>query len=167
MNDFMTDMEGWNVPSGAAYGGDRCAKFGTSSKNGTVLSPEFVAHGKDTLIFVAAPFGKDVNTLDVYINDSPLGVFTLERGKWTTIKVPFTGTGATTIQFIPYNRFFLDDVKVIGPTNKQETGIKQLEAKPNTRQPFKIYNLNGQFVGTKLDALPKGIYILDGKKILK
>lgn len=167
MNNFMTDMEGWNVPSGAAYGGDRCAKFGTSSKNGTVLSPEFDAHGNDTLIFVAAPFGKDDNTLDVYINDSLLGVFTLDRGKWTTIKVPFIGTGATTIQFVPDNRFFLDDVKVIGPTNKQETGIKQLEAKPNTRQPFKIYNLNGQFVGTKLDALPKGIYISNGKKILK
>ena len=103
----------------------------------------------------------------MYINDSPLGVFTLERGQWTTIKVPFTGTGATTIQFVPYNRFFLDDVKVIGPTSKQETGIKQLDAKTNTHQPSKIYNLNGQFVGTKLDALPKGIYILNGKKILK
>lgn len=164
---FITDMDGWYVLSGAAYGGDRCAKFGTSSKNGTVLSPEFNAHGNDTLIFVAAPFGKDENTLDVRINDSLLGVFTLERGRWTTVKVPFIGTGASTIQFIPYNRFFLDDVKVIAPANKLENGIKLLDAKTDTHQSSKIYNLNGQFAGTKLDALPKGIYMSNGRKILK
>ena len=31
----------------------------------------------------------------------------------------------------------------------------------------KIYNVNGQYVGTNLDALPKGLYIVGGKKVLK
>lgn len=28
----------------------------------------------------------------------------------------------------------------------------------------KVYNLNGQLVGTSLDTLPKGVYVIDGKK---
>ena len=31
----------------------------------------------------------------------------------------------------------------------------------------KIYNVNGQYVGTNLEALPKGLYIVGGKKVLK
>ena len=31
----------------------------------------------------------------------------------------------------------------------------------------KIYNVNGQYVGTNLDALPKGLYVVGGKKVLK
>ena len=31
----------------------------------------------------------------------------------------------------------------------------------------KVYNVNGQYVGTSLDALPKGLYIVGGKKVLK
>ena len=30
-----------------------------------------------------------------------------------------------------------------------------------------VYNVNGQYVGTSLDALPKGLYIVGGKKVLK
>lgn len=30
-----------------------------------------------------------------------------------------------------------------------------------------IYNLNGQYVGTDLDKLPKGIYIVKGHKVVK
>ena len=31
----------------------------------------------------------------------------------------------------------------------------------------KIYNVNGQYVGTNLEALPKGLYVVGGKKVLK
>lgn len=31
----------------------------------------------------------------------------------------------------------------------------------------KVYNVNGQYVGTSLEALPKGLYIVGGKKVLK
>ena len=31
----------------------------------------------------------------------------------------------------------------------------------------KVYNLNGQMVGTGIENMPKGIYIYKGKKIIK
>lgn len=31
----------------------------------------------------------------------------------------------------------------------------------------KIYNVNGQYVGTNFEALPKGLYVVGGKKVLK
>ena len=31
----------------------------------------------------------------------------------------------------------------------------------------KVYNLNGQFVGLDSDNMPKGIYVVGGKKIVK
>ncbi|MGN0282265.1 MAG: hypothetical protein ACI4B3_08200 [Prevotella sp.] len=34
-------------------------------------------------------------------------------------------------------------------------------------KPKAIYTLGGQFVGFSLDALQKGIYIVDGKKVVK
>lgn len=163
---FVTDVAGWDIPSGAAYAGDKCAKFGSSRADVTVFSPSFDAQGTDTLVFVAAPFGNDGNTIDVYINDVLLDVFTLERGKWTTVRVPFTGNGPSVIQFVPDKRFFLDDVKVLGPV-KQTSGIAVVEPASARLQSGRIYNLNGQYVGNDIRVLPQGIYILDGKKILK
>ena len=31
----------------------------------------------------------------------------------------------------------------------------------------RIYTLGGQYVGTQLSSLPKGIYVMGGKKIVK
>ena len=44
-----------------------------------------------------------------------------------------------------------------------ETGIGSVEAKAETSG--KVYNLNGQYVGTSLKNLPKGIYVVDGHKV--
>jgi len=33
--------------------------------------------------------------------------------------------------------------------------------------PQKIYTVGGQYVGDDLDALPKGVYLVNGKKIIK
>jgi immune inhibitor A len=108
--------------------------------------------------------GKEENYLSVYFK-----IIKLQNRKRTRVEVrcqtPLNPN--KTIQFVPYNRFFLDDVKVIGPANKTENGIRLLDAKTDTHQCSKIYNLNGQFAGTKLDALPKGIYMSNGRKILK
>lgn len=37
----------------------------------------------------------------------------------------------------------------------------------DTNRSAKIYNLNGQCVGNSLNTLPKGVYIINGKKIVK
>lgn len=44
------------------------------------------------------------------------------------------------------------------------TAISQLKNEP---QADKVYNLNGQFVGTNAATLPSGVYIINGKKTVK
>ena len=45
------------------------------------------------------------------------------------------------------------------------TGINQVESVKKALQG-KVFNLNGQLVGTSTDGLSKGIYIVDGKKVI-
>lgn len=45
------------------------------------------------------------------------------------------------------------------------TGISGVAA--DAAKNVKVYNVNGQYVGTSLEALPKGLYIVGGKKVLK
>lgn len=47
----------------------------------------------------------------------------------------------------------------------EATGISGVEAE--AVKAAKVYNLSGQYVGTSLEALPKGIYVVGGKKVLK
>jgi hypothetical protein len=51
---------------------------------------------------------------------------------------------------------------------KTSTGIYGVEV--SDREPFDVYNLNGRKVRSKvtsLDGLPRGIYIINGKKVVK
>ena len=50
------------------------------------------------------------------------------------------------------------------------TGIEDLDEKPAVEEPYDVYDLSGRKVAnqvTSLDGLPKGIYIVNGKKMLK
>ena len=50
------------------------------------------------------------------------------------------------------------------------TGIGELENAPAEEQPYDVYDLSGRKVAhqvTTLDGLPNGIYIVNGKKVLK
>lgn len=47
----------------------------------------------------------------------------------------------------------------------EATGIDGVAA--DAEKNVKVYNVNGQYVGTNLEALPKGLYIVGGKKVLK
>ena len=47
------------------------------------------------------------------------------------------------------------------------TGIDGVEASDLVRTTGRIYNLNGQMVGNDLEALPRGVYIVNGKKVMK
>ena len=49
----------------------------------------------------------------------------------------------------------------------EATAINGVKTEANNEQNMKVYNLNGQYVGTNLNALPKGLYIVGGKKVLK
>ena len=47
----------------------------------------------------------------------------------------------------------------------ETTGINNIEA--NATVNGKVYNLNGQYVGNSLNGLKKGIYVVNGKKVIK
>ena len=48
----------------------------------------------------------------------------------------------------------------------ETTGIENIVT-PTVISNQKMYNLNGQYVGNDLKAMPKGIYIVNGKKVIK
>ena len=45
------------------------------------------------------------------------------------------------------------------------TGIDQVETGKKALQG-KVFNLNGQYVGTSTEGLAKGVYIVNGKKVI-
>lgn len=47
----------------------------------------------------------------------------------------------------------------------ETTGINNIES--NATVNGKVYNLNGQYVGNSLNGLKKGIYVVNGKKVIK
>ena len=48
----------------------------------------------------------------------------------------------------------------------ETTGIENIVT-PTAINNQKVYNLNGQYVGNDLKTMPKGIYIVNGKKVIK
>ena len=49
--------------------------------------------------------------------------------------------------------------------NKVPTAITTLDMKKSSSN--NIYDLNGRYVGTDINNLQKGIYIINGKKVVK
>ena len=76
-------------------------------------------------------------------------------GLSTTCKVTVT-------EFTPARTMLGDDEEV--------TDIEMVEDTPATEEPFDVYDLRGHRVlhqVTSLDALPTGVYIVNGKKVMK
>ncbi len=160
---FRPDNDGWT--NSKKYGGDRCAKFGTSNSNGFTDSPPFNMDGDGILTFKAASFSNDDKTLDVRINDELLDVVTLSNTEWTEFTFAVSGKGETVLSFIPDQRFFLDEVKVVRNT---ETGIVDMTvSRTNRAMDLSYYGLDGKCLGSDWHSLPKGIYIHQGRKVVK
>lgn len=51
-------------------------------------------------------------------------------------------------------------------TDDTTTGVYEFENK-NTQDNLRVYNLNGQYVGNSLEGLAKGVYLVNGKKVVK
>ena len=159
---FDPDMEGW--VSDAAYGANHCAKFGTTSKIGIVTSPAFTYDGEVALSFNAGAWDaiKEGTTLTLYLNDKRVAEMVMAKGAWSTFAFKTTLSGESRLKFLPSKRFFLDEVSVV--KLKDVTGINQV-TQPNINN--KVYSVYGQYLSNDLDILPAGLYIINGKKILK
>jgi hypothetical protein len=77
-------------------------------------------------------------------------------GLSTTCKVTVTASSGTR--------------SIEGDDDDDTTGIDEVNVEPAEVQPFDVYDLSGRKVlnkVTSLDGLPNGIYIVNGRKILK
>ena len=158
------DNAGWDAE--ALYGGNKCARFGAGKKSGVATSPEFTTTNEAILTFNAAGWGNDGKELKLSAEGATVifepATVTLTGSQWTTYTVKMTGAGNVKLVFTPAKRFFLDEVLVVDNT---KTAIENINTHKTTTN--KIYTIDGRFVGTDPDLLPRGLYIINGKKIVK
>lgn len=167
---FTPDLEGWVANEDKAYGGKQCAKFGSASKMGEATTPTFTLMGGATLSFLAAPYGTKSSKLTVKQGDKVIiSAKALDAQQWTEVTQRITGDGEQTLTFTfsPDKRFFLDEVRI--EADAAATAIRSVAADPATRRhdDRRIYSVQGQYMGTEWDVLPRGVYLRGGEKIVK
>lgn len=159
---LKTDVSGWTYNKG--YAANKCARFGSKAVPGEAVTPTFNIPCDVRLTFKAAPYAGDDNTIDVYFGNRMLDRFFMKDGEWNEYTVDFKGNGYDRIYFNGGLRFFLDDVKVV--VLGDETAISDATLE-NIKKTGRVYTIDGRYVGTNLNALGKGLYIVDGKKVVK
>ena len=165
-SQFVPDNEGWSVTSEKYFGGSQCATFGTNGVPGIVTTPLFLLDGTATLTFKAAAWNAEQCSMVLSVNGKSLSSIDLGNKEWTEYTVEISGEGATSLTFQPTkNRFFLDEVKVV----KQEdtTSIQGVVSRPLPTDRQGVWSLDGRYLGTYGSNLPPGIYIVNGRKVVK
>ena len=169
--EFTPDNDGWTATNEKYYGADQCAKFGTSpggksSVAGSATTPNIVLNGSATLTFKAGAWDakNDGTSLTVSVEGGNIdkSSFTMVKGTFTDYSATVIGNGTVQITFATAKgRFFLDEVLLKSNT----TGIQTVNAvaAPKTG----IYTLDGRFLGNDYTVLPRGLYIINGKKVVK
>ncbi|WP_315577834.1 M6 family metalloprotease domain-containing protein [Hoylesella oralis] len=165
--EFSPDNQGWEGKY--EYGADRCARFGTVKVDGVVTTPSFNVVGTAILTFKIAAWNgaNDGTTVDLRVTDGfsiAPSVLKINKGSWTECTAIITGTGNVRVTFMPKKRFFLDEVLV---RKSGTTDIRHVDREQTAIREVRIYNIQGQYLGSNLDALPKGLYIVNGKKVVK
>ena len=168
--EFVPDNDDWVAEK--SFGANKCAKFGTSKVAGSATTPAFALNGTTTMTFKAGAWNttSDLTTLTLSAIGGTIEPATveMERGAFTDYTVTVTGTGNVKVTFEveaasnQKGRFFLDEVLVAKPN---ATGIHTVNT--NTYKTTRIYTLDGRYVGTDPNLLPRGLYIINGKKIVK
>lgn len=166
-NDFVADNEGWECVK--SYGAYRCARFGTITVPGSAKTPAIALDGTTTMTFKAGVWNaaKDGTTLMLSVEGGTVepAELTMVKGEWTDYTVTLTGSGSIRVTFAQtQGRFFLDEVVVATPTT---TAVQGVRAQPSALNSQRIYTLDGRYVGTDVNALGRGIYIINGKKVVK
>ena len=163
------DYSGWTYTTNTGFGANQCARFGTSAKKGIATSPNFDVSEENVLTFKAASCDAETATIKVNIQNSSTttiepSTFNIVSGQWTDCKATIKGKGNIKLSFFSSkNMFFIDDIKVEAVSGT--SGIKPVINKRVNDDC--IYDLQGRNLGTNLSALPKGLYIIGGKKVVK
>ena len=173
---FAPDNTGWTVcydsKGEKAYGADKCARFGSSSVVGWATTPTFNVNGTAKLTFQAGAWSakNDGTVLNLSVENgtiSPTSV-TMEKGNFTGFEATIEATGQVKVKFAAEaGRFFLDEVLAVDP-NATTSAIETIQVvNPRPAMNGKIYSIDGRYVGTDFGALKRGIYIMNGKKVVK
>lgn len=118
-----------------------------------------------------APFANDKGTtLKVNLGDKLEKEFTMKKSQWNTFTIETTLNGTFKLSFTAQDeesRLWFDDLLIEQTVTL--TGIENVVTdKANVRPADnRIFTVNGVYVGTDASSLPKGIYIMNGKKFVK
>lgn len=159
------DNDGWSATSSrSAY---QCAQYGSSMIAGNVTTPEITIDGTCALQFKAAPYANEANNIYIEIKEGTGSLsknsFVLKSNTWSAFKSEITANGPVKIRFyVSSGRFYLDKVCVSSSTSGINSTVTDNEVKDN-----RIYSIDGRYVGKDFNSLKKGIYIINGKKIIK
>lgn len=165
----LPNTSGWSFEN--ASGANQCVKCGTAKKAGKATTPAFDVNGEAKLTFKAGAWVSQKETTEIKLSATGATLdkssVNLTKGEFNTYEVTITGTGSVRVtiksSISQNNRFFLDEV-VVKPQNT--TAIQEVQvAKPVSNG--RIYTLDGRYVGTDLNQLERGLYIINGKKVLK
>ena len=169
---FNPDNEGWtactdNSGNEKSYGANKCAKFGTSSIVGFATTPAFAVDGTGTLTFMAGAWNakNDGTKLNLSVSNGTITPATveMEKGAFKDFEATITATGNVKVTFTAAaGRFFLDEVLVKDPNAAAIHTIKTSDNKT-----ARIYTLDGRYVGSDFQQLGRGLYIVNGRKIVK
>ena len=170
---FKPDHEGWRfaVPE-ATSAGSRCALIGTSTKYGIVEStPLFYVEDGSTITFKAAAWNNEEGSLTVASLNPKVQLsetrLKLPNRSWQTFTLTVKGSGLLRLSMRNgQRRFFLDELLVKRPATTSITDIPTARPAPRATSG-RIYSLDGVYLGTNINALSKGVYIVDGKKVVK
>ena len=176
----LDNTEGWGDFVKVAIC-NKCVRIATKKNNGSITTPAFVVNGHATLSFNAAAQLADVVTLYVEVVGEGKLTYQDQTDRQIAINLPMSEAGVTSLAAQPYSvkisetsgdisikfstisssdskqRAYLDEIKVVDGTN---TAITTLSAEKKDAQ---IYDI----LGRKVNATGKGLYIIDGKKIVK
>lgn len=166
--DFFPDNDGWSgTPK---TGANKCALLGNATRKANAVTPSFKISEPVVISFLAAPYtGSSDNKLILAANygcDAVLDVteFTLVPGQWTEVKANVTGSGDAAIRFKTNDKgVFIDNVCVI-PVSL--AGISSATA-DQSQKNGEIYSIDGRYMGKSVSALRPGIYVMNGKKLVK
>lgn len=166
--DFVPDEEGWSgTPK---TGANKCALFGNATRKANFVTPSFSLAEPVVMSFLAAPYeGSTDNSLTVSANygcDASVDVqeFELVPGKWTQVKFKVKGTGNASVRIKSNGGLFIDTVCAMPESLSAITSVVSAD---EIKADGKIYTLDGKYVGKNINSLANGVYVVNGKKIVK
>ena len=166
---FQADYEHWFVTTGKGSGANQCAFLSAAS-----MTPEFQMGGTGQIIIRAGVYdAEDEGTRLMVVpvkGTISTKLFELPKGRFETLTATLSpdAEGNAVISFSCTGRYFIDEIKVVAEGYSDDIH----EAFVNSQQEKSkyIYDLTGRKIANESmvnGLLPKGIYIINGRKVMK